>query len=347
MKKFYETFYSFTRITIKEMQMKLLMFLTLNLSILFSTPLFAGSSTYNEFEYTNFSRRWCGDTSCNKGHYHVPNNPKGIILFLHGTFGTKDVVKQINGAGFANEAIKRGYAIIALSNSVGSQWEQSDYTNLIKSIKHLRDKQSELVGLPVYLLGHSQGAGTASALAYLYPGKFSGLIMSGAKGVNPAFTETSAKSLPPVMWLCGKNDGITNYRDCQSNYETIRLLNDCDNCRYRNKRLYGKKVLTKFSFTMIKGIDASKSIKIYKAMTENNCDKGFLDQDGYQIHNPKGVTGETWLEHCFESTDIELTSNEESDLIATLEMYYSEHKMRNLEGTITITFDWLDSLPTN
>jgi len=162
----------------------------------------------------------------------IPPNPRGLILFLHGTGGSANGILRTEQQAFVLAAAERGYAILAteaeevqagdLNNDGKVRWNASlspgntDFANLDALIADLRQRPEIGTELPIFVMGMSNGGsmtlslGTVAAVPELATAfghlRFSAAASYCASGRTGAASRTTT----PTAWYLCRNDTNPN-----------------------------------------------------------------------------------------------------------------------------------------
>ncbi len=159
---------------------------------------------------------------------HVPPNPRGLVLFLHGTGGSNAFIASTEAFYVALSALEKGYGVLgteaeeAVAGDLdGNGKERSDaaltptnvdFGNLNALVASLRSDGTIGPTTPLFAIGMSNGGSMAvslgaiegSAVAALYPElRFRAVVSHCADGRANAVAVTTT----PTGWLlCGNDD---------------------------------------------------------------------------------------------------------------------------------------------
>ncbi|MDP6943272.1 MAG: hypothetical protein QF464_03910, partial [Myxococcota bacterium] len=151
--------------------------------------------------------------------YHVPANPKGLLVIFHGGGGSKeDAYQRVEAGVLFQEAIAAGYAIAALDSVAHinpiegekKKWNEledpcnPDIQNVVAMVTQLKDP--EQLGLvpknaPLYALGVSNGGSMVSRTSQHIDFAAVATYITNAQ----QFHDEGA-SIPPVFIVAGEQD---------------------------------------------------------------------------------------------------------------------------------------------
>ena len=160
--------------------------------------------------------------------FYIPQNPKGLIIFLHGTSGSSQFIENLEPRYLALKAILQGYAVMGpeaeesragdLDGNGKARW----FPQLTNDNVDLRALDTLLEGffasgrlsrgLPLYAVGMSNGGAMAvslgavgnSAVASGFPNlRFKAVVSYCSEARNESATATST---PTAFYLCAQDD---------------------------------------------------------------------------------------------------------------------------------------------
>jgi predicted esterase len=161
----------------------------------------------------------------------IPPNPRGLVLFLHGTGGSNNFITSTETFPVVLRALESGYGVLGteaeeavagdLNGDGKERWDAAltatniDFANLDALLGALRTAGTIAPTTPLYALGMSNGGATAislgavgaSAVAPLYPAlRFAAAISFCASGRAGAIAVTTT---PTAFLLCANDDNET------------------------------------------------------------------------------------------------------------------------------------------
>lgn len=157
-----------------------------------------------------------------------PGKAKGLILAMHGAGGSGPQFDE--SAAWSDKATEAGFAVVCPSGQPSRAGVEADFkTNprvwnsgqlnprsprtKVDDLKALDaivgECQKEVGNLPLFLSGHSNGAGMAFYVAYHWQDRITGMgMMSG----NLLFDlEGNAKKPIPTLWIVGEKDPLSPF----------------------------------------------------------------------------------------------------------------------------------------
>jgi alpha-beta hydrolase superfamily lysophospholipase len=137
--------------------------------------------------------------------------PKAVVQISHGMAETAERYERL-----AQTLTNHGYIVVANDHrghgktagsldKVGKLGPDS-FNRMVKDMAELSDRISEEHrGLPIFLLGHSMGSFLTQQYMYRFPGKVSGIILSGSNGKPSSAIGLAAKIAAFEAKLRGEN----------------------------------------------------------------------------------------------------------------------------------------------
>lgn len=212
---------------------------------------------------------------------YAPPSPKGLIVPLHGTYGSSQSVTEVKVEflAFHAAAVARGYALLVSESDLRTpprQWSSDllnnvDVARFQKLIDGMRTSGAITTSTPIYFMGMSQGGGVAPIFATMlenkgYPVKAVASYCAG----SPNVYASSSYSLPATFQLM-EADAIVDFSGPKMSYDTLKS-------RMIDTDLFvkPKEKLCAARFARIAGISESDSKTIFDALVAS----GVLASDG-------------------------------------------------------------------
>ena len=268
----------------------------------------------------------------------------GIVVFLHGTNGDKDFIKQMNTAPLALLAVENDLAIISIesrSTADPKKWIDNEEEEEIKDaiVAMIADESQLATTDPIYIVGMSNGARFASRVASDYYTLVNAVAQYSHPGVNNYFEDANH---PPTRWICGVEDDRADNVECFVNYYRQEFARSGDPEKY----IFDNVALDFNDFKVVNGIGVNKSGRILNAL--KNCDgrtwqgsHDILDASKIQLADPLDVEAE--IDDCLAWANITLSDEEHDDFGRVLRVFYSEHAFNGvIDGTLNVNQDTLD-----
>ncbi len=129
--------------------------------------------------------------------WKTKNNPKGIVLLVHGLNSHSGYFQNLALRLIANDLDVYAMDLRGRGHSDGERFYIADYRDIIADINELLRIVSAQPPLPIFLFGHSAGSVFASVYAILYQDKLQGMISESIAFMLPAprFALESIKAL--------------------------------------------------------------------------------------------------------------------------------------------------------
>ena len=163
----------------------------------------------------------------------VPENPVGLIYFFHGSGGSlTNHVTLMENSCFLDQAASRGFAVAAIESyerNVGlwdvdnhAATENIDMCRLSVAHSQLVSNKDVLDGLPVYLVGISQGGLFASmASQQAGEGEMSFQVSAQALYISSGNYDAIQGSAVPTIFLLAENDDQVDNVWVQANFDEL------------------------------------------------------------------------------------------------------------------------------
>jgi alpha-beta hydrolase superfamily lysophospholipase len=143
------------------------------------------------------------------------NNPKGIVLLVHGLNSHSHYFQNLALRLTANDFEVYALDLRGRGHSDGERYYIKDYRDIIADINELLRIATPQPPLPIFLFGHSAGSVFASVYAILYQDKLQGLISESvafqlpAPGFVLSFIKMLAHLIPHARLVQLKNEDFS------------------------------------------------------------------------------------------------------------------------------------------
>ena len=232
----------------------------------------------------------------------IPDNPSGLILFLHGTGGDADFITRTESFAVALRALENGYGVLgteaeeAVAGDLDAdgklRWDAAltatniDFANLNALVATLRASGTIAPTTPLFAVGMSNGGNTAvslgavgsSSIAAAYPAlRFAAVVSHCAQGRAAAVAVTTT---PTAWFMCARddNDMVSN---AAAQADSAALAARGVPTQYRENPpspLYDQR------FLRVSGLDQTTS----QAVAAELRTAGFVGPDGFFV-TPTGT----------------------------------------------------------
>jgi dienelactone hydrolase len=291
-------------------------------------------------------------TTAKTSRYLGGPSPVGLVLLLHGTGGSSNIIEKEEGRAIALAAVARGYAVLApeaeevvrgdLDGNGQIRWDPAatpgnvDFANLDALVASLRSRGVIGPLTPVYAVGMSNGGATsiglgavsASAVAANFPNlRFSAVVSYCANG---RATSAGITTTPTAWFLCANddNDEVSN-DDARVNAATLvsrgvpTVLDE-----HPASPLYPER------FSRVRGVslDTSRSIVAeFRAA-------GFVGADGMLTASSATIAAAVQARKSDFPVTTSLTRSQALDLLTQLKAVQAEHTLYSDWAARTVDF---------
>ncbi len=298
------------------------------------------SAQIEDFEFDLISASMQGVNIEKALYYHIPQNPIGLIFFVHGTGGSLNYLTKMTPLYVARQAPKRGYGVFSASSEetdIGDQdgngkerWltlididSNTDLQNVQKFIQYFTDEGLIDSQTPLFVVGMSNGG--AFSLTVTGSLDFNAGVAYCASGTLGAAIQIES----PFMWsLCGKDDNANV--DNQRAYSRYQVLVDrgitTSIIENAPSPLYDQR------FARISGIDETTS----KAIADEFRANGMLDENDFFKITNAGFLGALAAEHNFPVSlaleyDLQVSVYGEFSTMIARHTMYDDHAQLTLD----------------
>ena len=272
---------------------------------------------------------------------HVPEDPRGLILLLHGTNGSAKIIEKPEGRYLALAAIGRGYGVLATeaeevaagdADGDGKErWDPSlkadnvDFANLDALVIALRQQGLIDGTVPLYVMGMSNGgamsvslgAVSASPVASAFPNlRFEAALSYCASGR----TGSAEISETPTAWfLCANDDNeqVSNAKAEENSaaLEARGITTVVD--AHPPSPLYDQR------FMRVPGVDEATST----AIAEELRAAGFVDDDGMITVSSRDIVDEVGSSPGDFPTIVALSGSDKLGVVNQMRVMLAEHRL--------------------
>ncbi len=178
-------------------------------------------------------------------YYYFPSNPRGIILFLHGTGGDATFISKVETSPLVMAAVQQGFGVVSadaeeavagdLNNDGAIHWDTSvsanniDFGNWNALLAAFQAQGAFTANTPKYAVGMSNGGSFSIALGALsafgsaasFPQlRFAAVASYCSQGATPFAQNTTT---PTAWFMCANDDNseVSN-TTAQSNYNIAK-----------------------------------------------------------------------------------------------------------------------------
>ncbi len=267
--------------------------------------------------------------------YHVPANPKGLLVIFHGGAGSKeDAYQRVEAGLLFQDAVAAGYAIAALDSVAHinpiegekKKWSEvedpcsPDIRNVVAMVTQLKDP--EQLGLvpknaPLYALGVSNGGSMVSRTSQHIDFAAVATYITNAQ----QFHDVGA-TIPPVFIVAGEQDSTVGTTGPCLLYGSA-LAQGID----AELKLNVVQAVTPGLFTRIDGVSCELSIGILEGFRS----AGVVDDQDLVVANPDDTN--SWRPHLVSAAD-----PYELQVRDLLMERYAEHSMTSDFRAETLAF---------
>ncbi|HKY89960.1 MAG TPA: hypothetical protein VJM11_02935 [Nevskiaceae bacterium] len=261
--------------------------------------------------------------------YHVPSNPKGLVLFFHGLNGDAALwFTHPEYLAFLRATVARGYGVAALTSSgLGSDWRLEPIALTNPDIRNVVEAWGRLVSsgvigaiTPVFTVGLSDGGRFSVRLCSLVPCIAQALIAS--QGDPPSLMGTT--TVPTRFNMLE--------RDTQGFVDAVAAKRYSDEMVTRGVvsefELLGPSPVYPERFARIPGLTVTDSRIIHDAL----ADAGYLDANDFLLDDPY-LNASGWREVIparYDEIPMRYYLEEELDNAWSAHGFYGEHFPRTM-----------------
>lgn len=283
--------------------------------------------------------------------YHVPQSPKGVIGFFHGTNGSRQMIEGTEAFNVALRAIDAGYAVFATdaeevdsgddgpfgNNDGALRWKSTDPTasnvdllNVKGVLGALQSKHGLPAQSPLYAIGMSNGGAFSVTLGAVFgqdpqlKGRIKAVASYCASGLTPVAKATTT----PTIWLMCENDSNTQVSNAKAKTNHDALVANTIATGYAEhppSPLYDQR------FTRVAGIDAATS----KGLADELRSAGLVD-------SATGLLSKTYAELEVEVPKLSsfqaLTPKQKAGVADQLKVMVADHKFYADWAARTLSF---------
>jgi dienelactone hydrolase len=273
--------------------------------------------------------------------YHVPPAPKGVILLLHGTYGSNSFIEKTEARSMALKAISKGYAVLSpeaeeavagdLNGDGKPRWDvvlsntNTDLRSLDAMLAQMVASGKLPANLPQYVIGMSNGGSMAVALgavagtasAGLFPRlRFKAVISYCAQARADAISLTQT----PTAWhLCGSDDNAdVSNTNAQANSASLAARGVPTFVA-----LHPATPLIDERFVRVSGVSLAQS----KALAAELRAAGLLDASSMFKVSTSDIVAQASASPARFPTLAALTAQQQKDVVSQISVMRAEHEM--------------------
>lgn len=159
----------------------------------------------------------------------IPENPKAIILLVHGIAEHCERYTYVNNILFENNYAVYSFDHRGHGHSDGKRGYVHSFMDFVKDVDCFIDLiKKNYKNIPIFILGHSMGGFVTACYGILHGDKISGQILSGAATGDIPFS-MKLKSIKFPYILMGQipnafSDIVCTNRDVVDNYKNDELI---------------------------------------------------------------------------------------------------------------------------
>ena len=240
--------------------------------------------------------------------WFIPNNPRALMLMLHGTGGSAEFIRRTESRAVVLAAVERGYAVLSyeaeevqagdLNGDMKIRWDAGvttnnvDFANLDALIADMRNQGFIPPAIPTVVMGMSNGGSMSLSLGAItgvpaVAAQFSNLRFAAAAShcASGRITSAALTTTPTAWYLCRQdmNPSVGMQGNLQAESFSAALANRgvaTEVIYHEPSPLYDER------FTRIDGITPATSMSIVQELRT----AGFVGGDGYLDAPPADIT---------------------------------------------------------
>jgi predicted esterase len=282
--------------------------------------------------------------------YHAPPSPAGLVLFLHGTGGSNEMIEKPEARTLALTAIARGYAVLSPE---AEEVVQGDMNGKVRWDVNLTPDNLDLANLnalvawtraqgliepttPLFAIGMSNGgamslglgAVSASDVAATFPNlRFEGVVSYCASGRATAAAVTTT---PTAWFLCANDDNeeVSN-QEARANSDALAsrgIATEAD--AHPASPLYPER------FTRVAGISASTS----RGIADELRAAGFVGTDSMFTTPTNDIVAAVQADPSAFPLILSLPGARLLEIVDQMKVMQAEHQMYSDWSARTIDF---------
>lgn len=299
---------------------------------------------------------FAGSTAFDKQlFYYAPDNPKGLVFFLHGTGGSSSMINKNEVRYIAAEAILRGYAVVSFEAEEVAQgdldgngkvrWnpdlsaDNKDFANLDMLVTWLRNEGIIEIQTPLFAIGMSNGGAMSVGLGALsasdVSADFSNLNFAAVVSYCASGRASAAQiTVTPTAWfLCANDDNeeVSNEEALKNSENLTKRGIDTIADLHQASPLYNER------FMRVEGLSAEISGSIAAELRN----AGFVDSAGMFIVQTDNILSYVQDNPSSFSVTLSLSSDRRKDVVDQIKVMQAEHQIYS--DWTARTIDFLDT----